>query len=80
MPRDTRPCIECDGDDDQGEMLLCDRCDDPIHAHCVKPPFTGTVGNYWSCPDCTEDQAAVSEGHESEDESDEEDASVAAGA
>jgi len=63
-------------------MLDCDRCDVPVHAHCVG--FTGRLGNYWFCRVCTKDQAAASEGHESEDESEdeseEEDASVAAGA
>ena len=77
MPRDSRPCVICGGGDDQGLVLLCDDCDKPVHAHCVR--FTGTLGNRWSCAEC-EDQAAASEGHESEDESEAEDASVAAGA
>ena len=78
MPRDSRPCVKCGGGDDQGLMLLCDDCNKPIHAHCV-PGFTGTLGNHWSCAEC-EDPPVDSEGHESEDESEEEDASVAAGA
>ena len=85
MPRDSRPCHECGGGDDEDLILLdedlillCEGCDVPAHAHCVG--FTGSLGNGWFCRDCIEDQAAASEGHESEDEGEEEDASVAAGA
>ena len=48
-------------------MLDCDRCDVPVHAHCVG--FTGRLGNYWFCRVC-KDQGAVSDGHESEEKSD----------
>ena len=81
MPRDSRPCDVCGGGDDEGDILLCEgrpHANDAAHAHCVG--FTGPLGNGWFCRDCIEDQAAASEGHESEDEGEEEDASVAAGA
>ena len=78
MPHDSRPCHVCGGGDDEGDILLCKGCDVPVHAHCEG--FTGPLGNGWLCRDCTKDQAAASEGHESEDESEAEDASVAAGA
>ena len=78
MPRDSRPCDVCGDGDDEGDILLCEECNVPVHAHCVD--FTGPLGNGWLCRVCIEDQAAASEGHESEDEGEEEDASVAAGA
>ena len=61
-------------------MLVCEgRCNTPVHAdrHCVQG-FTRAVGNGtngWLCGEC-DDQPADSEGHESE----EEEASVVAGA
>ena len=78
MPRDSRPCVECGGGDDEGLVLLCEECDKPVHARCVG--FAGPVENGWLCGECEmlQDQSAGSEGHESEDESEEEDASVAA--
>ena len=72
-PRDSRPCVICDGGDDEGLILLCYDCDKPLHAHCIG--FTGPLGNGWLCGEC-EDQPADSEGHESG----EEEAAVAAGA
>lgn len=41
MPRDSRPCDMCDGDDTAGEILLCEECELPVHAHCVF--FTGPL-------------------------------------
>ena len=58
MPRDSRPCVECGGGDDEGLILLCEGCDVPVHAHCEG--FNGPLGNGWLCRDC-KDQAAVSE-------------------
>ena len=63
MPRDSRPCHVCGGGDDEGLILLCEGCDVPVHAHCEG--FDGPLGNGWLCRDC-KDQAAVSDGHESE--------------
>ena len=73
MPHDSRPCDACGGLDDEGIILLCDACNVPLHAHCVG--FTGTVEGDWLCGEC-EDQPADPEGHESEEEQ----ATVAAGA
>ena len=80
MPRDSRSCVLCDGGDDEGLVLLCEDCNKPVHAHCIG--FAGPVEGDWLCDECEQqqDQPAGSEGHESEDESEAEDASVAAGA
>ena len=57
MPRDSRPCDVCGGGDDEGDILLCEECNVPVHAHCVD--FTGPLGNGWLCRVC-KDQAAAS--------------------
>ena len=49
MP-DTRPCCICDGGDDEGLVLLCDKCNVPHHAECVG--HKGPVLGDWFCPSC----------------------------
>ena len=49
MP-DTRPCCICDGGDDEGLILLCDDCNTPFHAECVR--HEGPVLGDWFCPSC----------------------------
>ena len=51
-PRNTEPCIACDGGDDEGEVLLCDGCNGAYHAHCVC--FKGPLERDWLCPSCEE--------------------------
>ena len=52
MPRDSRPCDLCNGDDTEGEILLCEGCELPVHTHCVG--FTGPVEGDWYCNECSE--------------------------
>ena len=48
--KSTDPCVSCGGDDKEGLVLVCDKCDAPHHAHCVG--FDGPVEADWLCPDC----------------------------
>ena len=48
---DQRPCVSCDGGDDEGLMLLCDECNQPWHATCVG--FKGLVLGDWLCGNCS---------------------------
>ena len=47
---DQRPCVTCDGSDDEGLVLLCEACNLPMHADCVG--FEGPVLGDWLCPVC----------------------------
>eukprot|EP00966_Prymnesium_polylepis_P325910 7381846-Prymnesium_polylepis.1 len=49
---DRRPCVQCDGGDDDELILLCDACDQPWHAMCVG--FKGPVLGDWLCEECSE--------------------------
>ena len=50
MP-DTRNCFLCEGGDDEGLVLLCDKCNVPFHASCVG--FKGPVIRDEFCPPCS---------------------------
>ena len=63
----------CGGDDSEGEILLCDECNLPLHAYCVG--FTCPVEGDWLCGECLEHQPTDPESHESDQ--DEEVASAA---
>jgi hypothetical protein len=54
MPRDSRPCEMCNGDDTAGEILLCEECETPVHAHCAF--FTSPVEGDWFCNECSEQE------------------------
>jgi hypothetical protein len=52
VPRNTAPCVNCGGDDSEGLVLLCDRCNNAYHADCVR--FKGALMGDWFCPPCAE--------------------------
>lgn len=47
----------CWSDTDKGRLLLCDRCDDSVHAYCLDPPLPGVPEGEWLCPVCARDGA-----------------------
>ena len=50
----------CGGNDTAGEILLCDWCNLPVHAHCVG--FIGPVeGDWFCCNECSEHNPADEE-------------------
>jgi len=61
-PVDVNPSPECvvcgidEGDDDAA--LQCDKCDNPYHLKCLKPPLTAVPDGEWFCPECEADSGA----------------------
>ncbi|ETV98551.1 hypothetical protein, variant [Aphanomyces invadans] len=45
-------CSTCHSNDDLENMLLCDRCDNELHFHCLDPPLDETPEDEWYCPFC----------------------------
>lgn len=37
---------------DGGDLLVCDRCDDPYHLGCLKPSLNAIPAGDWFCPKC----------------------------
>ena len=48
-----RDCLVCGGGDDEGLILLCDRCDCVYHATCHDPPKLTKVLEDWFCRSCS---------------------------
>lgn len=42
-------CVVCG---DGGDLLVCDRCDDPYHLGCLKPSLDSIPVGDWFCPRC----------------------------
>ena len=45
-------CQECNGPDDEDEMLLCDECDRGWHIFCLDPPLPSVPKGNWTRADC----------------------------
>ncbi|ETV78133.1 hypothetical protein, variant [Aphanomyces astaci] len=45
-------CSTCQRNDQLEHMLLCDRCDNELHVHCLDPPLDGAPDDEWYCPFC----------------------------
>ena len=50
VSRNTDPCVECGGDDDDGLILLCDECNHAYHDFCAG--FQEKLLGDWLCPSC----------------------------
>eukprot|EP00966_Prymnesium_polylepis_P216559 5013441-Prymnesium_polylepis.1 len=49
-PRNSDSCLECGGEDDEGLVLLCEKCNAAHHAACVG--FAGPLLGDWLCEAC----------------------------
>jgi hypothetical protein len=45
-------CRTCFGKQHQGQVLLCDMCDDEYHMFCLDPPLATAPTEKWYCPTC----------------------------
>ena len=57
-------CVLCGGDEDEGDILLCELCDQLVHAFCVG--FKGRIECGWVCVPC----ASLQEEEEEEEQDD----------
>lgn len=46
-------CEECGSGEDEGELLLCDKCDKGFHMGCVRPVVARVPIGSWVCPTCS---------------------------
>ena len=53
MPADYGICKKCHIN--EGDPLLCDRCDDAYHLHCASPPLETVPEGDWFCGPCLEE-------------------------
>ena len=53
VSHNTDPCVACGGDDDDGLILLCDKCNHAYHDFCVG--FQEKLLGDWLCPSCKKD-------------------------
>ncbi|KAF0729537.1 hypothetical protein Ae201684P_001127 [Aphanomyces euteiches] len=45
-------CSMCKSNDQLENMLLCDRCDNELHTHCLDAPLDEAPEEEWFCPFC----------------------------
>lgn len=46
-------CEQCGkGDEEGGQLLLCESCDHGYHMECLEPPLTRKPEYEWNCPRC----------------------------
>jgi hypothetical protein len=63
MPNDLLSgCVLCGGDEDEGDILLCEICDQLVHALCVG--FKGRIEGVWVCAPCVLQEEEEEEGEE----------------
>ncbi|BBN10463.1 [histone H3]-lysine27 N-methyltransferase [Marchantia polymorpha subsp. ruderalis] len=46
-------CESCGRDDNDAEMILCDRCDAGFHIYCLRPIVASVPAEDWFCSSCT---------------------------
>uniref|UniRef100_A0A7S0NMT7 PHD-type domain-containing protein n=1 Tax=Calcidiscus leptoporus TaxID=127549 RepID=A0A7S0NMT7_9EUKA len=52
-------CQVCGRPDGAQQMLLCDRCDEGYHLHCLSPQLEQVPEGSWVCPACDQDASAA---------------------
>ncbi|XP_067927988.1 lysine-specific demethylase 5A-like [Watersipora subatra] len=45
-------CIQCERNNNEQQVLVCDACDDAYHMYCLVPPLTDMPKGDWRCPKC----------------------------
>ena len=45
-------CDECEGGDQEEELLLCETCDGGMHIFCMSPPLHQVPLTAWICDNC----------------------------
>lgn len=45
-------CVQCERNNNEQQVLVCDACDDAYHMYCLVPPLTDMPKGDWRCPKC----------------------------
>ncbi|KAH8551559.1 RCC1/BLIP-II [Umbelopsis sp. PMI_123] len=45
-------CVKCGKGDNEEQILLCDKCDNPMHTYCAVPPLKDIPEGDWYCDSC----------------------------
>jgi len=57
-------CLACSRDNgEEDSPLECDKCDNPYHLGCLKPPLSAVPPGEWFCPKCIKDPGAPLHGY-----------------
>ncbi|KAI8342124.1 regulator of chromosome condensation 1/beta-lactamase-inhibitor protein II [Chlamydoabsidia padenii] len=52
IPPTEDGCVKCHKEDNEEQLLLCDKCDAPIHTYCAIPPLKEIPDGEWYCDTC----------------------------
>jgi hypothetical protein len=54
-----KKCSVCRKKSQADKMLLCDKCDDGYHMHCLRPKLSEAPEGTWLCPQCQEEEVTA---------------------
>ncbi|KAI8086120.1 regulator of chromosome condensation 1/beta-lactamase-inhibitor protein II [Halteromyces radiatus] len=52
LPETDDWCVKCHKEDNEEQLLLCDKCDKPMHSYCANPPLKEIPDGEWYCDTC----------------------------
>ncbi|CAO3626821.1 unnamed protein product [Cunninghamella echinulata] len=52
VPETDDWCVKCHKETDEDKLLLCDKCDSPMHTYCAVPPLDSIPEGEWYCDTC----------------------------
>ncbi|ORZ23543.1 regulator of chromosome condensation 1/beta-lactamase-inhibitor protein II [Absidia repens] len=52
LPETDDLCVKCHKEENDEQLLLCDKCDSPMHTYCADPPLDSIPEGEWYCDTC----------------------------
>ncbi|GAB5593939.1 hypothetical protein Unana1_08839 [Umbelopsis nana] len=52
LPEFEGGCVKCGKGENEDQILLCDKCDNPMHTYCAVPPLKDIPDGEWYCDVC----------------------------
>ncbi|CAO3616933.1 unnamed protein product [Cunninghamella blakesleeana] len=52
VPETDEWCVKCHKETDEDKLLLCDKCDSPMHTYCAVPKLDSIPEGEWYCDTC----------------------------
>ncbi|KAG0167705.1 hypothetical protein DFQ28_005789 [Apophysomyces sp. BC1034] len=52
LPEGDDACVRCHKEDNEDQLLLCDKCDAPMHTYCAIPALKSIPSGDWYCDSC----------------------------